>query len=243
MKIIFFLILLFVFLLSVTGTFYFIFKKFYSRELKLRLSPITENELLTVKNTKFWFLGDSRIYQWNIPDTIIPANQYCNLGINSQTSAQILYRFSLHVQQGLPKYIFLQLGINDLKAIGIFPEKKDAIISQCIKNIELLINSCINYNLCPVFCTIFPPGDIQLFRTPIWSKEINNAVVYVNNTVTDFCKLKGVSIFDTYTALNDGKGVLIKKFQQDDLHLNEEGYNFLNTELTKFLSKEKIVNK
>lgn len=223
--------------------FYFIFKKFYSREINLRLSPITENELLTVKSTKFWFLGDSRIYQWNIPNTVIPANQYLNLGINSQTSAQILYRLSLHLEQGLPEYIFLELGINDIKAIGIFPEKKEAIINQCIKNIELVINTCINYNIHPVFCTIFPPGDIQLFRRPIWSKEINNAVVYVNKMVTDFCKLKEVSIFDTYSALNDGNGVLIKKYQHDDLHLNEEGYNFLNIELAKFLIKKKIVNK
>ncbi len=239
------IILLFLVLIivCVAGTFYFLYKKFYSKELSLRLSPLTENELLIAKSTKFWMLGDSRIYQWNIPDEVIPKKEYCNLGINSQTSAQVLYRLRLHFEQGLPKYIFLQVGINDIKAIGIFPEKKEAILNECIKNIELIIKSCLGYKVVPVFCTIIPPGEIELIRRPVWSKEINNAVVIVNDSITDFCKINGVAIFDTYLFLSDGKGALIKNYQKDDLHINEEGYSNLNKELTKFMVKEKIVNK
>jgi lysophospholipase L1-like esterase len=188
-------------------------------------------------------IGDSRIYQWNIPGTVIHQKEYCNLGVNSQTSAQVLYRLILYFEQAKPEYVFIQVGINDLKAIGIFPEKKEAIIEQCTKNIELMINTCMAHKTIPVFCTIFPPGNISFIRRPFWSKEINKAVIRVNDSVINFCREKGAAIFDTYGALNDGKGTLIKSYQKDDLHLNEEGYKQLNKELAKFLTKEKIVNK
>lgn len=233
-----FLLLLFS---GLVAAFYFLFIKLYSKELSLRLSPITENELLTAKTTKFWFLGDSRIYQWNIPDSIIPKNDYCNLGVNAQTSAQVLYRLGLHLQQGLPEYVFLQVGINDIKAIGIFPEKQEAILNECIKNIELILKTCVSYKAIPVFCTIIPPGVIKLIRLPVWSYKINNAVVEVNNSISKFCKMNGVAIFDVYSFLSDEKGVLIKNYQKDDLHLNQEGYNKLNSELVTFMIKEKIV--
>ncbi|WP_301930518.1 GDSL-type esterase/lipase family protein [Ferruginibacter sp.] len=188
-------------------------------------------------------MGDSRIYQWNIPDTIIPAANYANLGVNAQTTAQVLYRLGLHLQQGTPEFLFLQAGINDIKAIGVFPEKKDFIIAECIKNIELLIDTCIKCNIHPVFCTIIPPGDVQLFRRPVWTSEIKDKVAYVNKIVSDFCKSKNVSIFDTYSTLSDGKGVLLKQYQADDLHLNRAGYDMLNRELKSFLIREKIVIK
>lgn len=233
-----FLLLLFT---CVGLVFYFLFIKLYRKELSLRLSPITENELLTAKTVKFWFLGDSRIYQWNIPESVIPKNDYCNLGINAQTSGQVLYRLGLHLQQGLPEYVFLQVGINDIKAIGIFPEKQEAILNKCVKNIELLLKTCISFKVIPIFCTIIPPGAIKLIRRPLWNYKINSAVAEVNDTISKFCKMNGIAVFDIYSFLSDGKGVLIKNYQQDDLHLNQEGYNKLNSELATFMMKEKIV--
>lgn len=241
MKIKIALLFLFLLFIGVGFAFYFLFIKFYRKELSLRLSPLTENELITAKTAKFWFLGDSRIYQWNMPDSIIPKAAYCNLGINAQTSAQVLYRLGLHLQQGLPEYLFLQVGINDIKAIGIFPEKDQEIIKECIKNIEQLLKTCISFKVIPVFCTVIPPGSIELIRRPVWSYKINNAVVEVNNSISKFCKMNGVPIFDVYSFLSDGKGVLIKNYQKDDLHLNQEGYNKLNSELVTFMIKEKIV--
>lgn len=222
---------------------FLIFRKFYSRELSLRLSPLTENNLLLATSTRFWLVGDSRFYQWHIPDSIIPRSQYCNLGLNAQTTAQVYYRLRQHFDQGIPAYLFLQVGINDLKAIGVFPGRKEEIIGQCINNIESILKICIDKKISPVFCTIFPPGTVEIIRLPIWSKEINTAVVRVNDSVTDFCKNNNMAVFDAYAELSDGNGILKKNYQLDDLHLNEEGYKILNKELEKFLTREKLVIK
>lgn len=233
------LILLVLFIVGGLGIFYFTFMKFYRRELALRLSPLTENENLIVLNTKFWFLGDSRVYQWSIPDDIIPKHDYCKLGINTQTTAQVLYRLKIYLDEALPQYVFVQVGINDLKAIGVFPENKERIVRQCIENIESMITICQDHKVEPIFCTILPAGNVQLVRLPIWSNEINNAVIFVNKEITDFCKLKRVSIFDTYSALVNKDGTLLKKYQEDDLHVNKAGYDVLNAALIKFLKIEK----
>lgn len=237
------LIVLGVFIVGGAGIVYFVFMKFYRKELLLRLSPLTENENLVASNRKFWFLGDSRVYQWNITDEAIPKNQYCNLGVNTQTSAQVYYRLKIHLEQALPEYVFVQVGINDIKAIGVFPENKERILRNCIENIESIINTCQSYKVRPIYCTILPAGNVQLARLPIWTNEINNAVIFVNKEITNFCKLKGVSIFDTYSALVSTGGTLLKKYQEDDLHVNKAGYDYLNVELVKFLKIEKIANK
>lgn len=219
---------------------YFIVKKFYSRELALRLSPLYENNVLPVSSTRFWLVGDSRIFQWPVPEGVISKKEYCNLGVNSQTTAQVFHRLRQHFESGSPKYVFIQVGINDLKAIGVFPGRKEQIIRDCTDNILAIIRTCTDHEATPVFVTIFPPGPVALIRRPVWSDDIKNSVVTVNAQVVDFCTKNNVAVFDAYAILDDGNGLVKKDYQLDDLHLNGNGYSALNRTFEKFLTTEKI---
>jgi hypothetical protein len=87
---------------------YLVFRHMYARELSLRLSPVMENNNQLIKNEKYWFLGDSRIARWTIPDSILPRSTYCNLGVDGQTSTQVLYRIRLYFEKQNPDYIFFR---------------------------------------------------------------------------------------------------------------------------------------
>ncbi|MEK0196152.1 hypothetical protein WME70_32745, partial [Microcoleus anatoxicus PTRS1] len=47
-----------------------------------------------------------------------------------------------HVASLKPKIIVIQVGVNDLKAIPLFPEQKEAIIRNCETNIAILNQLC-----------------------------------------------------------------------------------------------------
>ncbi len=53
---------------------------------------------------------------------------FVNRGIGNQTTAQVLGHFHAHVAPLHPQTIILQVGINDLKTIPLFPEQAETII-------------------------------------------------------------------------------------------------------------------
>lgn len=222
-------------ILSVFGE-YLIFVKLYSREIKLRLSPLLEDSHKDTTHVKYWFIGDSRIVQWDIPDSILDRTAYINFGIDGQTTAQVLYRLRLYFEKNNPDYVFIQVGINDLKAIGLFPTMKRKIIEQCELNIKHIISETINHNVVPIYISIISPGNIEWIRRPIWNNDINHAVIEVNNNVIKFALSKNIPIIDTSVLCSDNKFVTNWKYQKDCLHLNANGYSVLNKELNKVIS-------
>jgi hypothetical protein len=69
------------------------------------------------------FFGDSRAAQW--PDPNLEGFWFVNRGIGNQTSSQIVNRFEEHIVPLQPDIVVLQLCINDLKTIPLFPERKE----------------------------------------------------------------------------------------------------------------------
>jgi lysophospholipase L1-like esterase len=183
--------------------------------------------------TTVLFFGDSRAAQWSIPEKI-KGFSFVNRGINNQTSAQVLGRFDRHVVPLRPNIIILQVGINDLKAIPLFPDRKAAIISNCKTNIQQLVTRSVNSGATVILTTIFPVGPVPLTRQPFWSPEVAQAVSEVNTYLYSL-KAKNVLILDAYSVLAKNNQVQ-SNYVDDTLHINERGYKELNQELTHVLS-------
>ncbi len=179
------------------------------------------------------FFGDSRADQWQHP-----ADQagfrFINRGIGAQTSAQVWQRYQQHVQPLRPAVLVLQVGINDLKTIPLFPEHRDAIVADCIANIQQIVASAQSDGAVVVLTTIFPRSTVPIDRWIVWSPEVDRAVSEVNEAIRGMAA-PNVLVFDTHAVLAEA-GLVRAEYALDMLHLNAAGYAALNSRLVPLLA-------
>lgn len=84
------------------------------------------------------FFGDSRAQQWPAPENL-PQFLFVNRGIGSQTSAQVALRFDAYVRLLEPDILLVQVCVNDLKTLPLFPEQAAQIIENCQRNLDSII--------------------------------------------------------------------------------------------------------
>ena len=179
------------------------------------------------------FYGDSRARDWTPPNAG-PGFRFVNRGIGAQTSEQVLARFDDQIAPLLPDVVIVQVGINDLKTIPLFPDQEYAIIERCKENIETIVKESRELGATVILTTIFPVGEVPLERRPFWSPEVAPAV----DTVNEFIKLQqgeGVAILDS-AVLEDDNGKIRREYSRDMLHLNPAGYVVLNDQLKTVLA-------
>lgn len=183
------------------------------------------------------FYGDSRAEHWIPPQ----ADNYTfiNRGIGNQTSSQVLLRFEEHIQPLQPDAIIVQVCINDLKTIPLFPERKDEIITACKTNIESIVQKSLELNSAILLTTVFPTsGNVPLARRLVWSDDVDEAIDVINAFILNY-KAGNVIIFDTAGILSNAEGDTKSEYVYDLLHLNSAGYDALNSELIKILESLK----
>ncbi len=182
------------------------------------------------------FFGDSRAANWSPPD--LARFEFVNRGIGAQTSAQALHRFSYHVGPLHPQVVLVQVGINDLKTIPLFPERKEIIIASCQDNIRNIVTQSVDDGAIVILTTIFPIGAVSLERRPFWSLDVAKAIVEVNTFIRSL-EAHNVIILDAYSILANENGTTKDEYAQDMLHLNAAGYTTLNEHLMPIL-RDKI---
>lgn len=179
------------------------------------------------------FFGDSRAYSWPaIPE--LETYQFVNRGIGNETSAQALERFDAHVAPLNPDIVIVQVGINDLKTIPLFPELTASITADCQANIAAIVAKASDVGAQVIVTTIFPLGRVPLERKLFWSSDVAEAVNEVNVYLLTLAG-ENVVVFDTSIVLADERGVAQKVYSQDLLHLTPEGYTALNEQLLPIL--------
>ena len=179
------------------------------------------------------FFGDSRAASWPAPEA--DAFEFINRGIGAQTSEQAVLRFDYHVKPLHSDVIIVQVGVNDLKTIPLFPERKESIISDCKGNIQQIVERSTDLGAVAVVSTIFPVGEVPIERRPFWSDDVARAIDEVNSYIRSL-EREGVIVFDAYSILADENGITISEYSQDLLHLNDAGYTRLNDELVPVLA-------
>ena len=75
--------------------------------------------------TRVVFFGDSRAAQWTPP--AVEGADFLNRGIGGQTSNQIMLRYDEHVEPLEPDVLVVQMCINEIKTVAIFPDFRDQI--------------------------------------------------------------------------------------------------------------------
>ncbi|OQY46332.1 MAG: lysophospholipase [Anaerolineaceae bacterium 4572_78] len=175
------------------------------------------------------FFGDSRAEDWHAPK-LLSQFDFVNRGIGAQTSSQVLYRFERHIVPLQPQVVIIQVGINDLKTIPLFPHQKETIIANCKANIAQIVSESVALDSTVILTTIFPVGEPPLMRQPFWSPDVTQAVDEVNDYLKTLQEAN-VIILDTYPILGDDDGKIQPRYAKDLLHLNENGYHALNVEL------------
>jgi lysophospholipase L1-like esterase len=187
--------------------------------------------------TRVVFYGDSRAEGWRSPD--MKTADFLTRGISSQTSAQSQQRFSAHMSSLKPDVVVIQLGINDLKTVALFPERKRAIVENCKANIKQIVEDSQKQGAVVILTTVFPVGRVPLARRPFWSNDIEIAVRDVNDYIATLAE-EDVLIFDAFSLLANKNGKMKRRYQIDELHLNKQGYDVLNQKLVPLIESLKM---
>ncbi|QOV90787.1 SGNH/GDSL hydrolase family protein [Humisphaera borealis] len=195
--------------------------------------PDVPSDAAAKKLPAVMFLGDSRARQWPVPT--VPGCRFVNRGIGGQTTEQVKGRFDLLASDEAPDVLVIQAGINDLKAIPLFPHRRDKIVADCKANLRHIVDQSMAGKSVVVLTTIFPTGDVTLDRRWVWSPEIERAIIEVNGELRRWVADRHwpadrVVLLDSWSLLQTN-GKLREGFGKDTLHLSPQGYEALNGEL------------
>jgi lysophospholipase L1-like esterase len=218
-------------------------KKYYFELNQTRLDPLglsyypaNSKEVPRAQPSLVVFFGDSRAASWTAPN--ISGYEFINRGIDAQTSVQTIDRFSYHVRPLKPDVVIVQVGINDLKTIALFPERREPIVANCQANIKRIIEESKNLGAVVIVTTIFPVGNVPLVRKPFWSDEIDRSIKEVNAYIATLADDQTI-VFDAFSILSNSQGLMLEKYGADELHLNEQGYVILNEKLVQLINSIK----
>jgi lysophospholipase L1-like esterase len=177
--------------------------------------------------------GDSRAVMW--PSPWVPGYRVINRGIGNQTTAQMLLRFDVDVAPLHPTVVVIEGGVNDLKTLPEIPERRGAIVADCEANLSRIVDKCRQIGATVVLMNIIGIGHIPLWRRPLWSSEVADAVREVNAFLP---RLAGEKVlhFDAGPLLTDERGDIRTEYQLDYLHLSPAGYNALDRTIVPLLS-------
>lgn len=229
--------LLISFLLLLGGTAIYFARKYYLSYNLLRLDPLEDQSfkkelLVTQENiSDIWMIGDSRMARWN-QDLLSPLNaKIINLGIEGQTTSQVLSRLKNYLEIGNPKWLILEAGINDLKIIGLKKDIASWLAEGCLENIGEIVELCIKKDIDIIIINIFPTGNIDLPRRLVWNSSVDPAIREANMKLKDYCESHQKLFFDTYELLCTKNFKIQKQYQDGFLHINEKGYKVLSQNL------------
>ena len=206
-------------------------KHYYAEANATRLDPLGLRQLTvpeSLRQPTVVFYGDSRAAKWPKPPGV--DGESLNLGISDQTTEQVLLRFPYHLGQIRPKVVVVQVGINDLKAIPLFPLEEDKIIATCEENIGKIVSFCRERGTHVIVTTIFPVGKSPIERRLVWSDRVAPAIDAVNRHIMSLAS-DDVTVFNTASVLTGKDGILVSAYSRDFLHLSAAGYEQLNASL------------
>lgn len=178
--------------------------------------------------------GDSRMEMWG-DQLKIDGYQIINRGIGGETTSQLLLRVENDILAINADKVVIQVGINDLKTIVFFENRKDKIINETKNNILDIVNKLKAKEVNVYLMTIIPASEpIGLWRF-FWSEEIDRQVKSTNRFIRQQHG-KNVTIIDSAPIFNHGEK-LNPEYTLDTLHMNNAGYSVLADLLTKTLQQ------
>lgn len=228
----FFINFLMVFLSFVLGmlVLYILVKDDLKKEVLASNDESKKVEEKIVVSENLVFVGDSIVNEYNL-ENFYSNRKVVNSGISDDKTADILENLNERIYQYNPSKIFILVGINDI-IDGVEN-------SEIVGNIEKIVNAInINRPYAEIYIqSIYPVNDVDSFdvRYDMIEKINVTDINSINMLIEDMCKEKNITYVDIYSKLVDDNGLLNKDYTIDGLHINDEGYGIITTELLKYI--------
>lgn len=209
----------------------------YKEVQRVRLDPLGldvydgRRAVLPAAGPRVVLYGDSRVQQW-VPPRIAGAT-ILNRGVGGQTSAQALGRLRYDVLPLKPDVVVIQVGINDLKTVPLFPERAHEIIARCQSRILEMAQIVERSGAQVVLTTVLPVAKPSLGKEHK-SRQIQAAVESVNTFILSQ-RREGFEVLDVAAMVADERGNVASAFSKDELHLSRDGYAAINPALVRAL--------
>ena len=202
----------------------------------LRLSPLEEDRVpasqlapLPAGALPWVFFGDSRAAQWPAPalDGVVMRN----LGISGADDGPGAGPAGTAAAAACgPQRVLLQVGVNDLKTVPLFPGRSRQIVEDTRRRLDAMVAALRASGAEVVLTTIFPTAAVPPLRRLVWSDEADAAIDEVNRHILSQAG-PGVIVFDAAAVLRGPDGRVQPAYARDFLHLSEAGYAALNQAL------------
>jgi len=173
------------------------------------------------------FMGNSITESWGSMDTAFFAdNGYIDRGISGQTSSQMLLRFRQDVIDLKPTVVVILAGTNDI-AENAGPISLENVMDNIISMVQLAEANSIKV----ILSSVLPVYDFP------WHKGLQPAerIVKLNSMIKSFCDENKIPYVDYYPKMVDERKGLDKKYTEDGVHPNFDGYKVMDS-----LVQEKI---
>ncbi len=187
----------------------------------------TENQTLKPTTKSVVFMGDSITEFWKVNDIhFFTENPFINRGISGQTTPQMLLRFRQDVLNLKPATVVILAGINDI-AENTGPITIDQIMGNIISMVELAKANKIKV----VLCSVLPANHFY------WNPKLQPAdkVIALNSLLQNYSNKNKIRFVDYYSSMVDNEKGLLKKYGEDGVHPNLEGYKVMEALLLKSL--------
>lgn len=187
----------------------------------------TENLSLASTSKNVVFMGDSITEFWKVNDPVFfIKNSFINRGISGQTTPQMLLRFRQDVINLKPTTVVILAGIND-----IAENTGPITIKQIFENIVSMVELAKANNIEVILCSVLPANHFY------WNPKLPPAekVIELNLLLQNYSNTNKISYVDYYNAMVDNEKGLLKKYGEDGVHPNLEGYKVMEALLLKSL--------
>lgn len=179
--------------------------------------------------TEYLFLGDSITYGYDLQEYLLDY-PVINSSIIGNETDDILENLEKRVFKYKPNKLILLIGINDLKN---FKEPE-----HVIKNIEKITEKIgKKYPKCKIYIqSIYPVGKkIEKNYDVPEIDTLKNNIIKTNKEIKQLCKKNNYTYIDIYPLLKTDEDLLDSDYTKDGLHLTEEGYKKITSEIIKYL--------
>lgn len=182
-----------------------------------------------VNSKRIVLMGDSitEFWQPSYPN-FYADNGLINRGISGQTTPQMLLRFRTDVINLKPDAVVILAGINDI-AENTGPITLEESLGNIISMVELAKAN----NIKVVLCSVLPANTFW------WNAKIKPAdkVIALNTMIKAYAEKNKITYIDYYSpTVNNEKG-LDKKWGDDGVHPNANGYKLMEPLLIKAVSE------
>jgi lysophospholipase L1-like esterase len=165
------------------------------------------------------FMGNSITEGWvNAQPEFFKNNNYAGRGIGGQTTPQMLIRFMPDVVNLNPKAVVILAGTNDIAGNTGFSS-----VDMITNNIQAMAQLAEANNIKVILASILPVYDYP------WRPGLEpvQKIAEINTWIKKYAEENKYTYLDLFTPLKDEKEGLPKRYSEDGVHPNLEGYHVM----------------